>query len=546
MILKLDYSNIEDVIGKSNKLCNEYDDYSQALKNKVQKKIHNVDGGMSSNLNNADYFINTKIRQIDERESEVRSLGRSCETLLDTAKRVDKNVADTIKRNQNQFFSKNPELKPSTAKVALYTFWTDLKKTPLIGIYLKAYEATVDALSELKEEIVYWWECNGVESVVMNGLDIVIKVGVAALAIIGAVIAVTSGAALVIIAAAIVVAAIATVDAIYNLGTSISSMIAYGENDYAMAKIYSRLDKYSQVIRFKNYHDKDKNRNSFKLALGVDIAEAVASTIMMVNGISKSIVSINSRLGTGFAFKEIVRTSGGMEAKVTMKSFINGSKALVLNSKLTSSTSAGLRTTMLANFKSKIGVGFAFKELVRTSDGLKAQTTFRSVLGGTKALFLNSKLTTSTSAGLRTTMLANLRTVFSDAPAVNQAFNTLTYSQKLERIKYVTKVSTRSLEAVKGTLQAMDDHKELGGITTGMGFYIQNTFFDNDFTDIIKDIGLGKIMIGNQSSGLLKDTTGMGDGIIQKAISIPKNIRDYNQFKTQYPHFSNYAAYSTN
>ncbi len=506
MILKLDYSNLEDVIGKSNKLCNEYDDYSQALKNKVQKKIHNVDGGMSSNLNNADYFINTKIRQIDERESEVRALGSSCETLLDTAKRVDKNVADTIKRNQNQFFSKNPELKPSTAKVALYTFWTDLKKTPLIGIYLKAYEATVDALSELKEEIVYWWECNGGESVVMNGLDIVVKIGAAIVAVVTAVAAVAAiigatvvtGGMILVAVAAVILATIAIADAVANTVTSVKSIVAYRQNDYAMARLYEDQDKSTDVLRFTNFHNKWLNNMSFTASRTIDITEKIASMVLLVNTGMKVFGKVGTKLGIDSAFKQKVLTPTGLKDKVTLQSFWKGTKAFITNSKFNSDISTGLRTTAFENFKTYAKLDYKL---------------FKMALSDPKS-YLDAKKLTRMAPG--------------------------NIVEQLDIFKKNIKGITTGFEITKFTLKAMDDDGFWGGVNEVAASRTKEFLFSDLTSEVLKITGLGKTLIGWEQSGNLEKYTGFSGGFIQAS----KDLYDTITKKTatyKHPYYLDYG-----
>ena len=111
MILSLNYLNLAGTVQQTNKLCEELGQYCDELNRKVQKKMYSVEGGMSSHLNNADYYVNNKIKKLREKQENAYNISKRISELLSTAQRVDEDVARLIENRQKEFFKENPNLK---------------------------------------------------------------------------------------------------------------------------------------------------------------------------------------------------------------------------------------------------------------------------------------------------------------------------------------------------------------------------------------------------------------------------------------------------
>jgi len=362
MVLALDYSDLSSLINTTNKIGRELNQYCDSLSTKVQSKMYEVEGGMSSSLNSADYYVKSKINKIREKEENTNTLAIKTEALLETAKTVDANVERTIQNNQTAFFKTNPDLKPANHKIALYALWTDVKNLPLIGTLLESYEQTVDAMTALSSDIRYWWECNGGEAFVKNVADIVLKIAGCTLAIVIAVGAVTAAFAaatfvtVIVAVAASIAALIAVVNTATNTIMSLKSIKANNNGDYAMSQILADRDTLSSYLREHNFHDRERNQFWNSMATGISITDQVCGVILIVSNITKATKSfgkISSKFlkgnGVSFAFKNSAMVNGQLKATTSFKSIWRGTKAMVLNQRLTSSTSAGLRSTMLRN-----------------------------------------------------------------------------------------------------------------------------------------------------------------------------------------------------
>lgn len=516
MVLSLRYGDLSGTATEANRLANELDQYCEDLSRKVQQKMYSVEGGMSSALNNADYYVNQKITQLRNRADSARTLSGRVQELVDTAKRVDEDVERMIQENQKSFFQKNPELKASTFKQAWTSFICDMKNVPVLGWLIQGGEYVISAIDALGKEIKHWWKCGGGKELIMNCLDIVIKIGSAVLAVVTAVSAVVAlatatvitGGAILFAVAACVTAVIAVVNAVTNVFTSVQAITASYGGDPAMAKIYGERDTLAQVLRDHNFHDRGLNRASYNVANGIEITETIAGVIILVQSIGKIAGSFLSKNGVGFAFKELVRGSDGkLTTKVTLKSIWKGTKALVLNEKLTTRTSVGLRTTLFTNIKQSFSYqATLFKMAIRDP-----KNWFQTQQVGDMGFFKN--------------IMENIRYGFWQFKNTAFQFRSGDVKFNLDKISNLVTVANSGLGSVKNIINGLEreDNKGLG--RRALEKFSQDTFFDNDFSKVMNKTGLGGIIVDFDKSGFLKDFTGMENGVYQKIRDIGKPKR---------------------
>ena len=167
MVLSLRYGDLSGAATEANRLADDLNQYCEDLSRKVQQKMYSVEGGMSSALSNADYYVNQKITQLRNREESARTLSEKARELHDTAKRVDEDVERMIEDNQESFFQKNPELKAPWYKQAWTSFMCDMKNVPVLGWLIQGGEDVMDAIDVLGKEIKHWWKCGGGKELIM-------------------------------------------------------------------------------------------------------------------------------------------------------------------------------------------------------------------------------------------------------------------------------------------------------------------------------------------------------------------------------------------
>lgn len=503
MVLSLDYSSLQNAIKETQKLETELDQYCDELSKKVQSKLYDVKGGMSSALNSADYYINQKISQLRTKAEHATTLASRQNTLFDTAKRVDGDVKHMIEANQEQFFEKYPDLRPSDTKTKIYEFFVNLKDVPILGDIIRGLEIVVDARKELMRNIRYWWECGGGEALVMNCVDILIVVGAAVLAVIAVI---GSSGFLAVVAA--VAAVIAIVNAATNIVTSVQAIMADRNGDPAMAKIYADRSSLASVLREENFHDRTLNRFSNTAAFAVEITEAVTGIIMTVASIGKTIGKAVSGFaknnGISFAFKELTRDSNGkLVTKITLKSFWRGTKAMILNEKLTASTAKGLRTTLFNNIKASFKNNFGYqlkllKMAIRDPKGW-AQKKEIGDLGFLKNISEKVRL---------------------NIALFKKADITI-------KIKTYTSSLKTGLTYFNAVIEGLNKEDGRGVVNHSLEEFLPDKFFDSDFIKLLNQIGVTKTIFADDKYEDFRYYTGIGkkDGLIQKIDKYRESVR---------------------
>lgn len=372
----INYNELSKIDSYAKKAADAAKDYANDLSNRASSKIGSLTGGATSYTSNAKYYVDAKIKALNDKKTSFTNFSKQVQTLSETAKRVDGEVKSLLASGQKDFYKTHEDLKIDDWKANLINWFTDLKNScPLFDLIGNLVYAARDTIRDALANIKYWYECEGGKEKVAF-----------ALAIAGAIVAV-----LLFIAAlpasgffaicAAIGAAIAAVNAITNVFTSYAAMKAAEEGDPAWAKIYGGRDKLSDVLRETNFNDGLLNRLSYIGATGLDLTEFVVGVINIVHGlgeIKSKITCIqnyfdknNGGLFTYFKEAEwhevlewdadgqhaigtkwemVTNDQGIVQTKVTLRSIWRGTKAFVLNQPVTPHSDQGLRTVLNQNF----------------------------------------------------------------------------------------------------------------------------------------------------------------------------------------------------
>ena len=477
MVLKLNYWSLSSSVSNANKLANELDQYCDELTKKVQNKIYSVEGGSSAALNNASYYINSKLKQLRQKESNVRTFARNVDNLISTAKRVDQDVARTIENRQKELFKKNPDLKPPEYKAKTTKFLCNLKDVPIIGSIIKGGEEIVGAVETLKKDIKYWYKCEGGKELVGLGLSIV--GAVAAIAVFAGAMAI-SGGTLAVIAG--IAGAVSAVIGLVNAATNVyTSARAYNEalgGEPGVAKIYAGQDTFSDLLRERNFHDKKLNRGSMITATTVDIVDSVCAVVTFVTGTVKLVKEVK-KINLVKKFNDMGRSRNSMGQYTSGKvSFRNGIKSVMMkaNSKET------LKDIILGDLNVK---DFKRFNLLARDDQASAIKSFAKACSG----------------------------IIGDLDKINEG--DMTFTEFLFH------------RAVKGVDQAIFGRQEL---KTKEG---KRKYYDTKFTTIAKlarkpfeFVGPGKLLNDKFGKNFIENSFGLKDGTWKDVADIITNISD--------------------
>lgn len=485
MNLSLNYRELSQAASGSEKLANALDDYCDSLSKKVQKKMYDVTGGMSSALNTADYYVDQKIRNLRGKSSNARSLAKKISHLLGTAKRVDSDVKATIEANQKNLFEKHADLRPSSARLHLTSFLCGAKKVPVIGALIGFGEDVGRGYKKLKNEIRCWYKQEGGKELV----GIVLSAVAAVLAVVAVVCAVvfTGGTILAVIAgvAGFIGALIGVVNAVTNIVTSVQAYEAATGGHPGRAKIYAGQDKLSDVLRDTNYRDRNRNHASNAAATGLDLTETVCDMIGLINGIHDAAEDLKS-----VNLKKVFRAV--CQPRSDIGTFVPG-KPSIWN---------GLKTiTAKINGKDMILGDLNVKNLYRLSllskpEAFKAIGKFGKAASG---IVEDLDQINEGSMGLTAFTLKRIVT------GLDQSM--------FQQEEWVAKKREHNgLFQKKAELYSTFDKTKLSTVIQGM-------------KDVIDKLGVGKILIDLPGNAALSDVFSPGDGLIGEIQDLIKTSR---------------------
>ena len=345
-VLKISYSALSGAIKGAERASKEAESYAKELDKKVCKRISNLEGGGSDNVNNADYFVKKKIEALNEKAEKLKNFAERLNTFCDNVKETDKNVGDKFSELYNQF-KKDNGLKINAVTEFFSYIGTRVLNSTDFGRWLNNMSRSVgDFFNDIWGEIKYWYKCEGGKYVV----DRVLSVAAICLAVITIC---TAGAGFFAVVA-IIGAVITIVNALNDIGTS--AMALYHNNeDPAWANRYGKMDKLSDTLRKRvdsRYADFAANVLDATKAfcdivgfvkLGKDILKASKHTTALKNLFGDK----NNGLGKAF----LSDTKNKENYVTTFKSFQNGLKTLFTDKNFRSELARNFRTDFLKDIE---------------------------------------------------------------------------------------------------------------------------------------------------------------------------------------------------
>ena len=340
-VLKINYSELAGAIKNAEKAAKEADSYAEGLEKKVCKKIADLEGGSSGNVNNADYFVKKKIGVLKAKSEKLKNFAGKLSTFEENCKEADKDVGAKFSALYSQF-KKDNGFKISIVSEFFCYLGTKILNSTEFGKWLNNTIRSInDFFNDIWGEIKYLYKCEGGKYVV----DIVLSVAAIALAVVTIITTVvtiiTAGAGFFAIVT-IIGAIISIVNAINNICTS-AAALHYNDEDPAWANRYGEMDKLTDTLR-----KRVNNRFADVAANALDAIEAFCDIV----GLIKVGTDLSGNISE---YKEIFKDG---KASTLKKWFDFGKKTF---------------KDQFANDFKKIG---DFKELIKTSEtmsnGLKA------------------------------------------------------------------------------------------------------------------------------------------------------------------------------
>jgi len=275
----LDYEILEAIAKNSKSLGKQAEDYSESLHSKMISGINQVTGGSSGYLINASDLVRDKINLLKEKSDAFYSFAEQVTNLLTVAEQIDQEVADAIAASREYFLDHHQSLRIEDWKAKLLDLLVDIKNSiPILNLLADILKGIEAVFESLRDTLRHWYECGGGKYI----LGIVLSIGEVALAVAGMVAAVVALAApgLAFFAVCgIIGATIALVNSVTNVATSFRAADVALDGNPAMAVIYGKQDKLSDVLRQTNFGDGTLNALSNIGAGALDVTETFCDIV---------------------------------------------------------------------------------------------------------------------------------------------------------------------------------------------------------------------------------------------------------------------------
>lgn len=280
-IVVIDYDQLSSIAKNADKAANRMNDYINDLTKKISNKYSSLEGGQSSKTSNSQYYVNQKIKKLNEKKAAYTAFAADLRKLSTKAQEIDKQVAKSINASKDEFVDKHDYIETN--------WWTDLKewfidmknKCPLFNAICTLIQGSIDNISYLFRELKHWYKCGGGKEIIGVYLAFAGAICAAALAVIACVPPICG---IVAICAAIG-AVIAAANAIVNVVTSVKAKQAKDNGDPAWAKIYGDQDTAQDVLRQTNFKDGFLNKLSIHAAMGIDVVQTLCDAVAIGDGI---------------------------------------------------------------------------------------------------------------------------------------------------------------------------------------------------------------------------------------------------------------------
>ena len=187
--------------------------------------------------------MKAKISALKTKHISYSGLSTQITTFIDKAKRIDQEVEKMVANNREKFLSKNEHLRIDDWKATLLNWLVVLKNScPLFEIIGNALRDIGTAMSDMFDNIKYWYKCEGGKEIV----SFVLAIGDAIVVVLLFIASFPASGFFAI--CAMIGAAITAVNAIVNVFTSYAAMKSAKNGDPAWAKIYSNIRLLYQLL----------------------------------------------------------------------------------------------------------------------------------------------------------------------------------------------------------------------------------------------------------------------------------------------------------
>lgn len=490
-ILFVDYSALDNSIKYANKAAAEARDYAENIDKKVCRKLMDLTGGSNANISNADWFASKKMDDLNKKAERLETYAARLEKFGTHVEEVDKGVKNSF-NSLAATFKKNNNIQISPVREFFVRLFTESINATEFGRWVKdAFNTIGDFRHTIKDELKYWYECEGGKYWV--------DIGLAVVAVVAAIITIAIAGAGFFAVVAIIGSVIAIVNGLVDIGTAGKALLL-NDTDPAKAQRYGKMEKASDVMDTIVTDNNTVNRFLYTTGDLIDATEAfcdlvgvmeIGNTVIQMSGKTTALKNLFGDKNSGLGSKFLSNKTDEFTLKnvATWDSFKNGSKSLIMDQQF--------RSDLWRTFKSDIRTDFStIKDSFKISSIKESGRYLKTSMEQGKDLFLRSFSTDVNDANRAREVLGDMvkDTVFKDftgkAKRIDQlsTFNDLNglqkivskYSKQSKAILLMDNIGNKKFETAKSLYS--------GDITALVPKPIKNTLGLGEGDSVIKNI----------------------------------------------------------
>ncbi|SHK70399.1 hypothetical protein SAMN02745136_03158 [Anaerocolumna jejuensis DSM 15929] len=350
----LEYDMLESIAAYSKSLGKRAGEYEESLEKKMISGIASITGPSTGYLQSASDSVRDKANALNQKSDVFYHYAEQITNLLETAERIDQEVADAITAQREYFLDHHKSLRLDDWKTKLLGLLVDLKNSiPLLGTIADLLEGLNTVIESLGDSIRHWYECEGGKYVI--GEIAAIAEACLAVAVFAATFPISTFTGFCLA----VGFGIAALNSCVNVKTSYKATEAAMDGNPALAEIYGKQDTLSDVLRQKNYGNGTMNDLSNFTAGALDVTEAVCITV----GMAGQIVNLFKKSYNLLKYRKSLNYSG-----------LQNNLENVIKEEYKNTKNIGL-----ADNASVVGV---LKESAEPINGFKADSAFEAMSSG--------------------------------------------------------------------------------------------------------------------------------------------------------------------
>lgn len=298
----ISYGSLKNASSEAKHVANKLNKYVDNLNSQVYKKLSEYSGDCTSNIEQINIQINSKITDLQNRAEAYMEYSQDLLDLKDQCVATDKAVRSRVSELTASFKSNNG-IKDSNVQNSINYFLTSVGNRSSCRRWLSDKKDEFRASKKyVFQRIEDWWDYEGgaqfIKGIAIGGLEATIALCAIAATVAGVVAAVVAGTltggAIVVAIAGLVSGLIAVGNAVVNIVNEKAAADATKNGDPATGRRRRDINSFQDYLRSSFYYGADGekyeyNAGNYLIASGIDIVNTVCTVITVLDSAGKLI-----------------------------------------------------------------------------------------------------------------------------------------------------------------------------------------------------------------------------------------------------------------